>query len=125
MDMKKAEQAMVNGIYAAVAWLLLDLGFLVQEHGRTTLDAILSRPAVAAGGLIAIACIAGLFYKSRLAASVLFVLFLVPLVLRIVQGAQFSAMLLIFSLILLYFFFAAMLGAFRYHHLRAQEDGPE
>ena len=125
MDIRKAEQAMVNGIYAAVAWLLLDLGFLVQEHGLATVDVILSRPAIAAGGLIAIACIAGLFYKSRLAASVLFLLFLVPLVLRMVQGAQFSAMLLLFSFILLYFFFAAMLGAFRYHHLRTQEGGPE
>lgn len=125
MDIRKAEQAMVNGIYAAVAWLLLDLGFLVQEHGRATVDVILSRPAIAAGGLIAIACIAGLFYKSRLAASVLFLLFLVPLVLRMVQGAQFSAMLLLFSFILLYFFFAAMLGAFRYHHLRTREGGPE
>ena len=77
---------------------------------------------MAAGGIIVVACILGLFYKSRLAASVLFLLFLIPLLLRAVQGIFPSTMLLIFSLVLLYLFLTAMLGAFRYHHLMSLEE---
>ena len=69
------------------------------------------------GSVIVIACVAGLFYKSRTAASVLFVLFLIPLLLRAAQGVFPSAMMIIFSLVLLYFFLAAVLGTFRYHTL--------
>lgn len=117
MNLPKAEQAIVNGIYAAVAWLLLDFGFLFQEHGEQTLYVLFSRPELAAGAIIVIACIVGLFYKSRLAAISLFLLFFVPLVLRAVQGVFPSTMLLFFSLILLYLFLTAILGAFSYHHL--------
>ena len=75
-----------------------------------------------AGALIAVACIAGLFYKSRMAAMVLFIIFLLPLVLRTVQGSFPSAMFLIFSLILLYFFVAAVIGTFSYHQLKKSDQ---
>ena len=121
MDIAKANQAMVNGIYGAVAWLILDLGLMLEQHGSKVLGALLSRPEMVAGVVIVILCIVGLFLKSRLAASVLFLLFLVPLLIRVVQGVIPSTMVLIFSLILLYLFLAAMLGAFRYHHLKSLE----
>jgi hypothetical protein len=70
-----------------------------------------------AGAVITVACIAGLFVKSRLAAIALFLIFLLPLVLRTVQGSFPSAMVLLFSLILLYFFLAAVIGTFSYHRL--------
>lgn len=122
MDLPKAEQAIVNGIYAAVAWLILDFGFLLQEHGEQTLSFLISRPEMVAGAIIVIACIAGLLYKSRLAAIVLFLLFLVPLVLRTVLGAFPSTMLIIFALIVLYFFLAAVLGTISYHHLKTLDQ---
>ena len=118
MNLPKAEQAIVNGIYAAVAWLILDFGLLLQKHGEQTLSILVSRPEMAAGVTIVIACIAGLFYKSRLAAIAIFLLFFVPLVLRAVQGVFPSTMFLLFSLILLYFFLAAVLGTFSYHQLK-------
>jgi hypothetical protein len=117
MNLQKAEQAIVNGIYAAVAWLLLDFGLLFQEHGEQTLYALFSRPELGAGVIIVIAGIVGLFYKSRLAAILLFLFFFVPLMLRAVQGVFPSTMLLLFSLILLYLFLTAVLGAFSYHQL--------
>ncbi len=118
MNLHKAEQAITNAIYAAMAWLILDFGLLLQEHGKQIFSLFVSQPEMAAGAVIAIACIVGLFYKSRLAAIVLFLLFLLPLVLRAVQGAFPSAMFLLFSLILLYFFLTGVLGAFRYHYLK-------
>ena len=118
MTLSQAEKAITNGIYAAVAWLILDLGFLFQEHGERTVSVLVSQPALAAGAVIVIACIVGLFYKSRLAAGVLFLLFVVPLVLRMTQGAIPSGMLLIFSLVLLYFLLTAVLGTFNYHQLK-------
>lgn len=120
MDLPKAEQAIVNGIYAAVAWLLLDLGFMFKEHGGQMLNVFISRPELAIGVIIAIACIVGLFYKSRLAAILIFLFFLLPLILRAVQGTFPSDMLLLFSFILLYFFLTAILGAFSYHHLKKE-----
>ena len=117
MNLQKSKQAIVNGIYAAVAWLILDFGLLFQVHGGQTLSILASRPEMVAGAIIAIACIAGLFYKSRLASLVLFLLFVLPLILRTVQGVFPSTMFLLFSLVLLYFFLGAVLGAFRYHHL--------
>jgi len=125
MNLPKAEQAIVNGIYAAVAWLLLDLGFLFQEHGGQTLQVLVSRPELAAGAIIVIAGILGLIYKSRLAAISLFLLFFVPLVLRAVQGVFPSTMLLLFSLILLYLFLSAILGTFSYHHLKNPDQDTE
>ncbi|QYZ65025.1 MAG: hypothetical protein HPY30_02870 [Gammaproteobacteria bacterium (ex Lamellibrachia satsuma)] len=121
MNLAKAEQAIVNGIYAAVAWLILDFGLLLQVHGEQTLSFLFSRPEMAAGAIIVIACIAGLFYKSRLASISLFLLFFLPLVLRAVQGSFPSTMLLLFSLILLYFFLTAIIGTFNYHHLKTLE----
>ena len=118
MSLAKAEQAIVNGIYAAVAWLLLDFAFLFQEHGGQMLHVLSSGPELAIGAVIVIACIVGLFYKSRLAAIVLFLLFLVPLLMRAVQGIYPSTMLLLFSLILLYLFLTAILGAFSYNYLK-------
>lgn len=118
MNLPKAEQAIVNGIYAAVAWLLLDFGLMFEEHGARMFSVLLSRPEMAAGAIIVIGGIVGLFYKSRLAAVSLFLLFLVPLVLRAVQGTFPSAMLLLFSLLLLYLFLAAVLGTFSYHQLK-------
>ncbi len=117
MNLQKAEQAIVNGIYAAVAWLLLDFGFLFLEHGGQMLNVFISRPELAIGAIIVIACIVGLFYKSRMAAILLFLLFLLPLVLRAVQGIFPSTMQLLFAFILLYLFLAAILGTFSYHHL--------
>ena len=122
MDLPKAEQAIVNGIYAAVAWLLLDLGFMFQEHGGEMLNVFISRPELAIGAIIAIVCIVGLFYKSRLAAILIFLLFLVPLLLRAVLGIFPSSMLLFFSFILLYFFLTAVLGTFSYHHLKKENQ---
>ena len=101
MNLAKAEQAIVNGIYAAVAWLLLDFGLMFEEHGPQMFSVLVSRPEMAVGALIVVAGIVGLFYKSRLAAATLFLIFLVPLVIRAVQGAFPSAMMLLFSLILL------------------------
>ena len=118
MTLPQAEKAIVNGIYAAVAWLILDLGFLFQEHGEQTLSILIAQPALAIGAVIVIVCIVGLVYKSRLAAGVLFLLFLVPTVMRLLQGVIPSGMLLIFSLVLLYFFLTAVLGAFNYHQLK-------
>jgi hypothetical protein len=128
MNLPKAEQAIVNGIYATVAWLILDLGLLLQEHGEQTLSVLVSRPEMATGVIIVIACIVGLFYKSRLAAIAIFLLFLVPLVLRAVQGVFPSTMFLLFSLILLYFFLTAVLGTFSYHQLKTSDqdrDNPD
>lgn len=118
MELPKAEQAIINGIYAAVAWLILDFGLLLQEQGGQAFSLLVSQPEMGVGAIIVIACIAGLFYKSRLAAIVLLLLFFVPLLLRIVQGAYPSAMFLLFSLILLYFFLTAVLGTISYHHLK-------
>lgn len=124
MDLKKAEQAVVNAIYAAVAWLILDFGLLLQEHGEEAFAVLASRPQMAAGALIAIVCIVGLFFKSRLAATVLFLIFLLPLVLRAVQGAFPSAMTLLFSLVLLYFFLTAVIASFSYHQLKKSDQDP-
>ncbi len=118
MTLPQAEKAIANGIYAAVAWLILDLGFLFQEHGAGTLSVLLSEPVLAAGIIIFTACILGLFYKSRLAAGVLFLLFIVGLVVPMVQGRIPSGMLLIFSLVVLYFLLTAVLGTFNYHQLK-------
>ena len=115
MNLDKAEQAITNGIYAAVAWLLLDFGYLFQEHGTQTLGILFSHPELIIGTIIAIASIVGLFYKSRLAATSIFFLFLIPLLLRAVQGIFPSTMLLLFSFILLYLFLAAIIGTFSYH----------
>ena len=52
MNLPKAEQAVINGIYAAVAWLILDFGLLLQEHGEQTLTILVSRPEMAAGAII-------------------------------------------------------------------------
>jgi len=122
MNLPKAEEAIVNGIYAAVAWLILDFGLLLREHGEQALPIFVSRTEMVAGAIIVMACIVGLLYKSRLAAITLFLLFFAPLVLRAVQGAFPSTMLLLFSLILLYFFLTAVLGAFSYHHLKTLDQ---
>ncbi len=122
MNLPQAEQAIVNGIYAAVAWLILDLGLLLQEHGEQTLSILVSRPEMAAGAIIVVVCTAGLFYKSRLAAIAILLLFLAPLILRTIQGVFPSTMFLLFSLILLYFFLTAVLGAFSYHHLKTLDQ---
>jgi K+-sensing histidine kinase KdpD len=122
MQLQKAEQAIVNAIYAAIAWLILDFGLLFQEHGVEALSILAAQPQMVAGALIAVACIAGLFYKSRMAAMVLFIIFLLPLVLRTMQGSFPSTMFLIFSLILLYFFVAAVIGTFSYHQLKKSDQ---
>ncbi len=124
MTLEKAQQAIVNGIYAGIAWLVLDFGLLLQEHGREMLPFLASRPQMVAGAVITLLCIGGLFVKSRLAAVVLFLIFLVPLVLRLVQDALPPAMMLLFFFVLLYFFLAAVLGTFSYHQLKlsARDD---
>lgn len=119
MDLQKAEQAISNAIYAAMAWLILDFGLLFQEHGGQTLSVLASRPEMTAGAIIAVVCIIGLSFKSRLAAIFLFLIFLLPLILRMVQGVFPSTMFLFVSLILLYFFLAAVIGTFSYHELKA------
>ena len=121
MNLQKAEQAIVNAIYAAAAWLLLDFGLLFQEHGKKTLSVLVSQPEMIAGAVIVVVCIAGMFFKSRLAAIALFLLFLLHLVLRLVQGVFPSTMMFLFFLILLYFFFTGVLGTFRYHYLKTSE----
>ena len=121
MNLQKSEQAIVNAVYAAIAWLLLDFGLLLQTHGEQTLSVLASEPQMTAGAVVTIACIAGLFVKSRLAAIVLFLIFLLPLVLRMVQGSFPSTMLLLFSFILLYFFLAAVIGTFSYHQLKTPD----
>jgi len=122
MNLPQSEQAILNGIYAAVAWLILDLGFLIQEHGADALSMLISSPEAMVGTIIGIACIIGLFYKSRLAAIALFLIFLVPLILRMVQGMFPSTMLLIFSAVLLYFFYSAILGTFSYQYLKKSKQ---
>ena len=97
MNLQKAEQAIVNGVYAAVAWLILDIGLLFQQHGEAMLSVIAGRPEMAAGAILVIVCIVGLMNKSRLAAIVLFLLFVLPLILRLAQGRFPSTMFLIFS----------------------------
>ena len=123
MNLQKAEQAIVNAIYAAVAWLILDLGLLFQQHNAQSVSVLLARPEMAVGILITVVCIYGLYRKNRVAAIVLFLLFLLPLVLRLTQGAFPSTMMLLFFLILLYFFFVGLLGTFRYHYLKAVDQG--
>jgi K+-sensing histidine kinase KdpD len=122
MNLQKAEQAIVNAIYAAIAWLALDFGLLLQEHGGQAMEFLADQPEMAAGAIIAAACIVGLFYKSRFAAIVLFLIFLLPLVLRMVQGSFPPVMFLIFSLILLYFFLAGVIGTFSYHVLKNSDQ---
>jgi hypothetical protein len=119
MNLQKAQQAIVNGVYAAVAWLILDIGLLFQQHGEAMLSVIAGRPEMAAGAILVIVCIVGLMNKSRLAAIVLFLLFVLPLILRLAQGRFPSTIFLIFSLVLLYFFLTAVLGTFSYHSLKA------
>jgi len=126
MNLAKAEQAIINGIYAATAWLMLDFGLLIKERGAESLSVLVSQPAMTIGAVIVVACIAGLVYKSRVAAIVLFLIFLVPLLLRTVQQGVPSSMSLLFSLILLYFFLAALLGTFSYHqHKTSQQHIPD
>ena len=122
MNIQKAEQAILNAIYAAIAWLLLDLGLLLQEQGGQAISVLLSQPEMALGVVVVVGCIAGLIYKSRVASILLFIFFLLPLVLRTVQGAFPSTMMLIFFLLLLYFFLTGIFGTFRYHHLKQQEQ---
>ena len=122
MNIQKAEQSILNAIYATIAWLLLDLGLLFQEQGVQAISLLFSRPELAVGVIITVVCIAGLMYKSRLAAMVLLLLFLLPLVLRMVQGVYPSTVMLVFFLLLLYFFLSGVLGAFRYHHLKNLEQ---
>ena len=119
MNLAKAEQAIMNGIYAAAAWLMFDFGLLIQRHGDQTLSVLTSQPAMAAGAIIVVVCIFGLFRHSRLAAIVLFFLFLIPMLLRAIQGAFPSTIILLFSLMLLYFFLNAVLGTFSYHQLKS------
>ena len=119
MNLAKAEQAIMNGIYAAAAWLMFDFGLLIQRHGDQTLSVLASQPAMAAGAIIVVVCIFGLFRHSRLAAIVLFFLFLIPMLLRAIQGAFPSTIILLFSLMLLYFFLNAVLGTFSYHQLKS------
>lgn len=122
MNLQKSKQAITNGIYAALAWLILDFGLVFQKHGEQALSFLASQPQMTAGAVIAVVCIAGLFFKSRLAATVLFFIFLLPLLLRMVQGEFPSTMMLLFFLILLYFFLAAVIGTFSYHQLNAPEQ---
>ena len=122
MTLPQAEKAIANGVYAAVAWLILDLGFLFQEHGAQTPSVLISQPVLAAGLIIYGVCILGLFHKSRLAAGVLFLLFLVGLVLPMAQGKIPSGMLLIFSLVVLYFLLTAVLGTFNFHQLKTRKE---
>ena len=122
MDLEKAEQAILNAIYAAIAWLLFDLGQLFQAQGGQGLSAIQAQPEMTAGMLIAGAGIIGLIYKSRVAAILLLLFFLLPLLLRLVQGQFPSTMVLLFSLVILYFLLAGVFGAFRFHYLRSQQQ---
>ncbi|MCU7890206.1 MAG: hypothetical protein KZQ78_00780 [Candidatus Thiodiazotropha sp. (ex Ustalcina ferruginea)] len=122
MNLQKAEQVIVNATYAAMAWLILDFGLLFQQHGDQTFSILASHPEMTAGAIITIACIAGLIYKSRLAAMVLFLLLLLAMLIRTVQGIFPSAMMMIFFIILLYFFFTGILGTIRYHHLKSLEQ---
>jgi len=123
INLQKAQQAITNAIYAAIAWLVLDIGLLFQKHGEQTLSFLTSQPQMLAGAAITLVCIAGLFYKSRLAALVLFLIFLLPLLLRLAQGEFPSAMILLFFLILLYYFLVGVIGTFGYHQLKASEQG--
>jgi hypothetical protein len=123
MNLQKAEQAILNAIYAATAWLLLDLGLLFKEHGKQAVSIFISRPEMAAGAIIVIACIAGLMHKSRVASVILFLLFLLPLLSRIVQGMFPSTMMMLFFLLLLYLFLSGVIGTFRYHYLKTLERG--
>ncbi len=125
MNLAKAEQAMINGVYGAIAWLMLDFGLLLREHGEQTMSVLVSQPEMALGAVIVLICIGGLFYKSRFAASVLFLMFLVPWILRMVQGVFPSTMLFLFSLMLLYFFLTSVLGSFSYHQLKRQAQQKE
>lgn len=125
MDLEKALQHISNAIYAAIAWLILDLGLLFQEHGEQTLGFLMSQPQMAAGVVVTLACIVGLVYKSRLAALVLFLIFLVPQVLRLIQGDFPPGMIMLFLLFLMYFLFAGMLGTLSYHELKAAEQSAD
>lgn len=128
MNLQKSEQAIVNAVYAAVAWLILDFGLLLQQHGEQTFSILASRPQMTAGAIVTTACIAGLLFKSRLAAMVLFLVFLLPLILRTAQGEFPSTMVLLFSLVLLYFFLTAVIGTFAYHQLKTSDghkDDPD
>lgn len=122
MDSAKAEQAIVNGIYAAIAWLILDLGLLFEQHGSQVLSVIASQPELGVGIVIVIACAVGLYYKSRLAAVTLFLLFLLPLLMRMAKGIFPGTMMLLFSLILLYLFLTAVLGTFSFHQLMGSKN---
>ncbi|MEL0585539.1 MAG: hypothetical protein AAES65_11775 [Candidatus Thiodiazotropha sp. (ex. Lucinoma kazani)] len=121
MNLQKAEQVIVSATYAAMAWLILDFGLLFQQHESQTFSILTSHPEMTAGAIITIACIAGLIYKSRLAAMVLFLLLLLPMLIRTVQGIFPSAMMMIF-LLFCTIFFTGILGTIRYHHLKSLEQ---
>jgi phosphotransferase system glucose/maltose/N-acetylglucosamine-specific IIC component len=122
MDLQKAEQAITNGIYAGVAWVVLDFGLLLQEHGEQTISFLISQPPMLFGAVIGAACIVGMFYKSRLAAVSLFLLLLIPLILRGSTGALPPPMVLLFLCMILYFFLAAVIGTFSYHQLERPDQ---
>jgi len=123
MELHKAEVAINNGIYAAMAWLLLDLGLLFDQYGAQAFSVLASQPEMVASVIVVIACIVGLFYKSRIAAVTIFVLFLGPLLLRLFQGRVPYDVMLLFSAFLLYFFYASVLGTFSYHHWKTSAQG--
>lgn len=57
----------------------------------------------------------GIYKKSRIAASVMFVYFLASKIMIIAETGKFNGMLL--AIIFLYYFFQAMVGTFQYHKL--------
>lgn len=101
--------------------MILDFGFLFQAHGEQTVSFLTSQPQRLVGAVMGAACIAGMFYKPRLAVS-LFLLLLIPLILRGASGALPPPMVLLFLYTILYFYLAAVIGTFSYHQLKKPDQ---
>ncbi len=120
MNMEKAETAIKNGVFAAIFWLILDWALILSANKDIGGKDVLSQPYLYVGAAIVIACIVGLHFKSRLAAVALLLFFLLPQIVRIVQGSYPSPMLFLVTLMFLYYFVAAVIGVFSYHELKTR-----
>ncbi len=120
MTRDDAKNAVRNGAFAALAWLLLDWAVILTTDQNTGDKDLFSQPDLYIGTGLVIACIVGLLYKSRLAAVVLLLFFLLPQIVRFIQGQYPTAAFFILSLVFLYYFVSAVIGAFSYHQLKTQ-----
>ncbi|MCP4043281.1 MAG: hypothetical protein GY731_15200 [Gammaproteobacteria bacterium] len=122
MTLKQAENAVFNGAVAAIFWLILDWAFILTSSNQADKPDPFSQPVLYIGTVVMVVCIVGLFYQSRLAAVVLLLFLVVPQVMKFVQGHYPSGVLFLLSLVFLYYFVNAVIGAFTCHKFRMEAD---